>query len=66
MAIEVGMITPPIGINVFVLKNAAQDLTLNQIYRGVTPFLIADVARLAILALVPGLALWLPGQLGWL
>jgi C4-dicarboxylate transporter DctM subunit len=66
MAMEIGMITPPIGINVFVLKNAAQDLTLNQIYRGVTPFLIADVARLAILALVPGLALWLPGQLGWL
>ena len=66
MAMEIGMITPPIGINVFVLKGAADDLTLGQIYRGVTPFLIADVARLAILAVMPSLALWLPQQLGWL
>lgn len=66
MAMEIGMITPPIGINVFVLKNAADDLSLGQIYRGVTPFLIADVARLAILVMVPSLALWLPEQLGWL
>ena len=66
MAMEIGMITPPIGINVFVLKGAADDLTLGQIYRGVTPFLIADIGRLAILVLVPSLALWLPEQLGWL
>jgi C4-dicarboxylate transporter DctM subunit len=66
MAMEIGMITPPIGINVFVLKGAADDLSLGQIYRGVTPFLIADVARLAILVMVPSLALWLPEQLGWL
>lgn len=66
MAMEVGMITPPIGINVFVLKGTAADVPLGTIYRGVTPFVVADLIRLVLMALAPGLALWLPQYLGWI
>ncbi|MGP1397186.1 MAG: TRAP transporter large permease [Inquilinaceae bacterium] len=66
LVIELGMITPPIGINVFVLHGMARDLPLPTIFRGVMPFIVADVFRLALLILVPPLALWLPGLAGWL
>ena len=66
LVIELGMITPPIGINVFVLHGMARDLPLTTIFRGVLPFILADIARLALLILVPPLALWLPGVTGWL
>lgn len=66
VVIELGMITPPIGINVFVLHGMAKDLPLTTIFRGVVPFLLADVARLVLLILFPALSLWLPGVLGWL
>jgi len=64
MVIEIGMITPPIGINVFVLHGMAKGIPLGTIFRGITPFLIADLTRLAILVLFPSIALWLPGALG--
>lgn len=66
VVIELGMITPPIGINVFVLHAMADDLPLKQIFKGVIPFIFADLARLVLLVLVPGLSLWLPGVMGWL
>jgi tripartite ATP-independent transporter DctM subunit len=66
MVIEIGMITPPIGINVFVLHGIARDIPLSTIFKGIVPFLIADLIRLTILTLFPALALWLPGQLGML
>ena len=66
VVIELGMITPPIGINVFVLHGMARELPLKTIFRGVTPFLIADLVRLIVLILFPGLCLWLPNFLGWL
>ena len=66
VVIELGMITPPIGINVFVLHGMARDLPLKTIFRGVTPFLLADLARLIALILFPSLSLWLPETLGWL
>lgn len=64
MVIEIGMITPPIGINVFVLHNMAKDVPLGTIFRGIVPFLYADLTRLAIIILFPGLTLWLPQVLG--
>jgi len=64
MVIEIGMITPPIGINVFVLHGIARDIPLNTIFRGIVPFLIADLARLTILTIFPSLALWLPTVMG--
>ena len=65
VVIELGMITPPIGINVFILHGMAKDLPLSTIFRGVVPFIIADVARLLLLTFVPAISLWLPGVLGW-
>jgi TRAP-type C4-dicarboxylate transport system permease large subunit len=59
VVINLGMIIPPIGLNVFVLQGLAKDLPLSVIYRGVTPFIIGDVVRLALLITFPGLSLWL-------
>jgi tripartite ATP-independent transporter DctM subunit len=60
MVIEIGLITPPIGINVFVLHGMARNIPLGTIFRGITPFLIADLTRLGILMAFPIIALWLP------
>ncbi|MCC2112739.1 MAG: TRAP transporter large permease subunit, partial [Hyphomicrobiales bacterium] len=56
---EIGMLTPPVGMNVFVLKGVLKDVPLSTIFRGVLPFWIADIFRLALLVAVPGLSLWL-------
>ncbi len=55
-----GMITPPIGINLFVVSNLAPDINVVKIVRGVVPFIVMDLLRLAILVLVPWLSLFLP------
>jgi TRAP-type C4-dicarboxylate transport system permease large subunit len=60
VVIEISLITPPIGLNVFVLKSLLPDTSLATIFRGVTPFIIADVVRVAILASLPIISLWLP------
>lgn len=65
MAIEVGMITPPIGMNVFVLFGVARDIPLKTIFRGIMPFFYADVIRILVIILFPALALWLPEALGY-
>ena len=65
VVIELGMITPPIGINVFVLHGIARDLPLPVIFRGVTPFIVADLVRLAVLTAAPPLSLFLPRYFGW-
>ncbi len=57
---EISLITPPVGLNVFVLKGVLEDVSTGTIFRGVTPFWIADLFRLALLAAVPALTLWLP------
>lgn len=66
VVMEIGMITPPIGINVFVLHGVAKDLPLTTIFRGIVPFFMADIVRLMLLTFIPSLSLWLPGVLGWL
>ena len=58
--IEIGLITPPIGLNVFVLQGVAREIPLNVIFRGIFPFLIADIFRLALIVVFPILILWLP------
>jgi tripartite ATP-independent transporter DctM subunit len=57
---EAGMIAPPVGINVFVLAGIAKDVPMREIYRGILPFLWADVVLLVLLMLFPDLALFLP------
>ena len=57
---EISLITPPVGLNVFVLKSMLDDVKLSTIFRGVTPFWMVDIVRLMTLILLPGLVLWLP------
>jgi len=57
---QMGMITPPVGINVFVINSIAKDVKLTTIYRGVGPFIASDVIRLILLVTFPALSLWLP------
>lgn len=60
VAMEIGLITPPIGLNLFVMQAAAKDVPVTTVYRGVTPFILADVVRFILLAAVPWFALVLP------
>ncbi len=60
VVIELGMIIPPIGIIVFVLHGLAPQISLKTIYRGVMPFILADLLLLAMLASFPAITLWLP------
>ena len=60
MIVEISLITPPIGMNVFVLKSMNPELSLRTIFGGIAPFLIADLVRLMIVLLVPGVVLFLP------
>ena len=57
---EISLITPPVGLNVFVLRGVLPDVSTSKIFKGVTPFWIADLFRLAFIMLVPSLSLWLP------
>ena len=59
---EIGMILPPVGINLFVIQNVA-GLPLLTIVRGIAPFVAADTVRLLLIAAVPALATWLPGRM---
>ncbi len=56
---EISLITPPVGMNVFVLRATLPDIPLRTIFRGIIPFWIADILRLMLLVLVPTLSLWL-------
>jgi C4-dicarboxylate transporter, DctM subunit len=59
--VEIGMISPPVGLNLFVLSSLLPNVKLTTIYRGVWPFVVADIVRLGILIAFPVIALWLPG-----
>ncbi len=60
---EIGLITPPIGLNLFVVQAAAGNVSQATVVRGILPFILADILRLALLVAFPALALWLPGQM---
>lgn len=61
IVVELALITPPIGLNLFVIKSVVPDVALPALYRGILPFVAADLARLVLLAGFPGLVLFLPG-----
>ena len=61
--VEIGQITPPVGLNVFVMSGAAKDVPMYTIFRGITPFLIADICHVVLLILFPQIALFLPSHL---
>jgi len=58
--VEVGLIHPPVGMNLFVIQAQAPDVKITSIYRGIIPFLVAPLILIVLLFLFPGLALWLP------
>jgi TRAP-type C4-dicarboxylate transport system permease large subunit len=59
--LEIGMITPPIGLNVFVIKGVVGDLaTTSTIFRGILWFLLADLVVIILLMMFPGIVLYLP------
>ncbi|KZX93073.1 MULTISPECIES: TRAP transporter large permease [unclassified Sulfitobacter] len=60
---EISLITPPVGLNVFVLKGVVGDVSTGTIFRGVTPFWLVDILRLILLLIFPALVLFLPGQM---
>jgi len=62
--VEIGLITPPMGMNLFVVKGVAPKISLGEMSRGILPFIGADVVRLAFIVFVPGLVLWMPHWLG--
>ena len=57
---EIALITPPVGMNVFVLRSLLRDVSTGQIFSGVMPFIAADVVRLTVLVLFPAISLFLP------
>ena len=63
MVVEISLITPPIGLNVFVLKSMLPDVPLSTIFRGIMPFFAADIVRLLLVVFFPGIALFLPSVL---
>ncbi|PUE27943.1 C4-dicarboxylate ABC transporter permease [Limnohabitans sp. JirII-29] len=63
MTVELGLIHPPVGMNVFVIKSVVKDVSFMTIFKGVIPFVVTDILRLIILIAFPIIALWLPNRL---
>ena len=63
MVVELGLITPPIGMNVFIIKGMAPEVPLGTIYKGVLPFAIAQIMLIALIVIFPAIATWLPSTM---
>jgi len=64
MVVEIGMIFPPVGLNVYIMNGLAKDVPMAETYKGVVPFLVSDALRMTLLILFPGISLWLVWQFG--
>ena len=60
VVVEIGLISPPVGMNMFVVRSLLPNVSTATIFRGVTPFVVADIVRLAILVAFPAISLYLP------
>lgn len=63
-AMEVGFILPPLGLNAYIIHGIAKDIELSAIFKGIGPFLIADVLHLGLIIALPVMVLWLPSVVG--
>ncbi len=63
IVVEVGLITPPVGMNLFIINSMARDIPMSATYRGVAPFVLSDLIRVVVLVAFPGITLWLVGVL---
>lgn len=62
--VEIGLITPPIGMNLFVIQGVSPTLSIGKVSRGILPFIAADMLRIALILFAPAIVLWLPNWLG--
>lgn len=62
---ELCLITPPIGLNCFVVAGVRPECSVQDVFRGCMPFFVADVLTIAVLIMAPGIVLWLPGLVGY-
>lgn len=65
VVVELGLITPPVGLNVFIINGLAHDVPMRETFRGVMPFFAAEILRVALLVAVPAITLTLPRLLGY-
>ncbi|WP_323037238.1 TRAP transporter large permease subunit [Pararhodobacter sp.] len=63
VVVEIGMITPPFGMNLFIIKSIDPNVQLSTVMRGVLPFILADLLKIILLVAFPALALWLPSTM---
>ena len=59
IVVEVGLITPPVGMNLFIINSMARDIPISQTYKGAMPFVLTDIIRVVILTMFPAITLWL-------
>ncbi len=59
IVVEVGLITPPVGMNLFIINSMAKDIPIGHTYRGALPFVLTDMVRVTVLATFPAITLWL-------
>lgn len=64
IVVEVGLITPPVGMNLFIINQLSPETPIAQTYRGALPFVMTDICRVILLAAFPSITLWLVGWLG--
>ena len=57
MVVEVGLITPPVGMNVFIISAMAKNVQMKEIFKAILPFLASDIIRITLLVFFPGIAL---------
>jgi C4-dicarboxylate transporter DctM subunit len=57
MVVEIGLITPPVGLNVFIISSMAKDTSMKDTFIGIIPFLMSDIVRIALIVFVPSIAL---------
>lgn len=60
IVVELGLVTPPVGMNIFIINSMSRDVPMSATYRGVMPFLGAEIVRVVLLAAVPWIVLFLP------
>ena len=63
IVLEIGLITPPVGLNVFVLKAAAPDVPMGTVFRGIWPFMMAGIAAIVLISIFPEIATYIPNRM---
>src|SRR5262247_3584062 len=63
IVVQIGLISPPVGMNIFVVKNLLRHLSIGTVFQGVTPFTVALIVLLALMVIFPRLATWLPSYM---